>query len=182
MVTEPNSEEAEIKLDSDAIEDLRSQLIQIHDHILDGLEVFYKFVDNLFSRFPGEIDMNYDGSGGGCEAAWCGTDSDEENDVNREAPMTGVINIIFTKKNQIQFQESSSEEAGVKHIKELKNIKSITPVKSVSPVKSIKEVVGLYELTPEQASRLRELNEISETRSQSLNRIVSMTSRPLRLG
>ena len=53
-------------------------------------------------------------------------------------------------------------------------------MKSVSPVESIKEVVGLYELTPEQASRLRELNEISETRSQSLNRIVA--PRPMRLG
>ena len=80
----------------------------------------------------------------------------------------------------------------------MKNVKSITPVKSVSPVNSIKEVVlllllilllllllevvGLYKLTPEQASRLRELNEISETRTGGFNRIVSMTSRPLRMG
>ena len=74
----------------------------------------------------------------------------------------------------------SSEETDVTQIKDLQNVKSITPVKSVSPVESIKEVVGLYELTPEQASRLRELNEISETRSQSLNRIVA--PRPMRLG
>ena len=70
----------------------------------------------------------------------------------------------------------------IKDIKDLKNVKSITPVKSVSPVNSIKEVVGLYQLTPEQASRLRELNEISETRSGGFNRIVSMTSRPFRMG
>ena len=62
------------------------------------------------------------------------------------------------------------------------NVKSITPVKSVSPVESIKEVVGLYELTPEQASRLQELNEISETRSGSFNRIVTHAPRPMRLG
>ena len=101
MVTEPDSEEAEIKLDSKSIEDLRSQLIQIHDHILDGLEVFYEFVDNLFSRFPGEIDKNYDGSGGGCEDAWCGTDSyEKDNDGNREAPiMTGVINKQLTRQS-----------------------------------------------------------------------------------
>ena len=74
----------------------------------------------------------------------------------------------------------SSEETDFKQIKDLPNVKSITPVKSVSPVESIKEVVGLYELTPEQASRLQELNEISETRSGSSNRIVA--PRPMRLG
>ena len=74
-------------------------------------------------------------------------------------------------------------EADKEEAMELKNIKSITPLKSVSPVKDIKEVVAIYRLTPEQASRLEELNSISETRnrgSQNMNRIVA--PRPMRLG
>ena len=92
MVTEPSSEdseEAEIKIDQDSLEDMRSQLIQIHDHILDGLEVFYKFVDTLFSHSPDGFDKNNEGSGDE------GSGDDDLDNKNREAPIMDEVRFCF---------------------------------------------------------------------------------------
>ena len=96
MVTEPSSEdseEAEIRIDQDSMEDMRSQLIQIHDHLLDGLEVFYKFVDKLFSHSSDDFDLkNTEGSGDDGS----GDDDDLEN-KNREAPIMDEVKFCFHK-------------------------------------------------------------------------------------
>ena len=95
MVTEPSSEdseEAEIKIDQESMEDMRSQLIQIHDHILDGLEVFYKFVDKLFSHSPDDFDKSLEGSGDE------GSGDDDFENKNREAPIMDEVKFCVHKK------------------------------------------------------------------------------------
>ena len=95
MVTEPSSEdseEAEIKIPHDAMQVMRSQLIQIHDHLLDGLEVFYKFVDTLFSFSPDDFDKNNEGSGDE------GSGDDDLENKNREAPIMDEVKFCFHKK------------------------------------------------------------------------------------
>ena len=116
MVKEP--EESEIKIDQGSIKTMRSQLIQIHNHILDGLEVFYKFVDTLFSHFPDDVDKDLDGSGDDdfdYPAYPTLTHFDEEgqpqfedepekgSDANREAPIMNKVNHVSRNQNQQKY-------------------------------------------------------------------------------
>ena len=97
----PEPEETEIKIDQESIKDMRSQLIQIHDHFLDGLEVFYKFVDTLFSHFPDDVDKDIDGSG---DDEYPETDDEDPqfDIVNREsqAPIMDKVNYVPTKSKK----------------------------------------------------------------------------------
>ena len=90
MVKEP--EESEIQIDQESIKTMRSQLIQIHNHILDGLEVFYKFVDILFSHSPDDFDKSNEGSGDE------GSGDDDLENKNREAPIMDEVKFCFHKK------------------------------------------------------------------------------------
>ena len=51
-------EKEKFKMHLETFDHLRNQLINIHQHLLDGLEVFYSFVDDLFSRFQDDMDTN----------------------------------------------------------------------------------------------------------------------------
>ena len=97
MVTEPSSEDSEesfeVKIPHDAMQVMRSHLITIHDHLLDGLEVLYKFVDTLFSFSPDDFDKNNEGSGDEGSG-----DEDLEN-KNREAPIMDEVKFCFHQKN-----------------------------------------------------------------------------------
>merc|ERR1719412_1507396 len=55
-------------------------------------------------------------------------------------------------------------------IKNIQGLKKVTPLKSVQEITKMDEVVGLYELTDEQAERLREINERKKGRKGKKNK------------
>ena len=110
--------ELTFKMHLETFDHLRNQLININQHLLDGLEVFYSFVDDLFSRFQDDMDTNpnqddtdpdcdpdfdpdCDGSGDESDKI---PDSKEEEEKNRELLRDNDVanDLIFSRSISVK--------------------------------------------------------------------------------
>jgi len=69
-----------------------------------------------------------------------------------------------------RYAEKEDGVESVQEVKSLQEVKNMDEVKSITPIKSIQEIKQIYQLTDDQAQRLRELNEKARRRYRRRNR------------
>ena len=66
-----------------------------------------------------------------------------------------------------RYAEKEDGVESVQEVKSLEEVKNMDEVKSITPIKSIQEIKQIYQLTDDQAQRLRELNEKARRRKEN---------------